>query len=428
MRKLFVAFLTLGLVVALAMPASALENIFGGYWRTRAMSMTNYTGEDKTELGDATLVDTRTRLYYTAKFSDNFKFVNKLEWDVIWGDTIGGDIGADGGGSYDNLGTNTSIIKVKNSYADFVIGPIETKIGLQPTVLARGFMFDDDFAGLILSYSKDNITVPFIWMKAYEGYWLSSGPDTNDKDVDIYGLAPVVKLDKITVNPYFVWVTSSDASVWPSTAGLGVEKLNVYYLGADVDANLGKANVWFTGIYEFGSADPIGGGDSTDISSYLVGVGGDAEVGPAGVHGQFFYASGDDDATDNDYKAFYVPRGQSYDWAPIMGGNGIFDYNNSANSPGPTPTDVMAFNIGASMKPMDKLEVGLDLWYAALAEDNANGDKDLGTEVDLLVTYNLIENMKVDVLAGYLFAGDATYKGDNDADPYLLGAQFSFGF
>ena len=79
--------------------ASAVENIFGGYWRTRIFSETDFNGVDSSY----NRVDNRTRLYYTAKFTDDFKFVNKLEWNTNWGDDNGGDIGADG----------TSILRIK---------------------------------------------------------------------------------------------------------------------------------------------------------------------------------------------------------------------------------------------------------------------------------------------------------------------------
>ncbi|MFA7186525.1 MAG: hypothetical protein WC082_16610, partial [Victivallales bacterium] len=98
MKKLAIFALAAVMVIAFTIPASALENEFGGYWRTRAYMQSNFTGEDQTEAMDRSLVDTRTRLYYTAKINDNLKFVNKLEWNTTWGDTNGGDIGSDGTG------------------------------------------------------------------------------------------------------------------------------------------------------------------------------------------------------------------------------------------------------------------------------------------------------------------------------------------
>jgi hypothetical protein len=78
---------------------------------------------------------------------------------------------------------------------------------------------------------------------------------------------------------------------------------------------------------------------------------------------------------------------------------------------------------------MDKLNVVLDVWYAQLAEDDVNGEDYLGTEVDLKVTYQLIEGLNLDLVGAYLFAGDATsLDGNNEDDPYELGARFSLSF
>ena len=85
MKKLLVLLTAFALVVAFTAPAMAIDHVFGGYWRTRAYMQKNLTGEDDTEAKDLTQVDTRTRVYYTAKFSDNFKFVNKFELDAVWG-------------------------------------------------------------------------------------------------------------------------------------------------------------------------------------------------------------------------------------------------------------------------------------------------------------------------------------------------------
>jgi hypothetical protein len=124
-------------------------------------------------------------------------------------------------------------------------------------------------------------------------------------------------------------------------------------------------------------------------------------------------------------------------------GLGMFDErntgysnNHSNNSCGDAISNIMAANIGASFSPMEKLNVGLDLWYAKLAEDidadpitaGMQGESELGTEVDLKITYELVEGLNLDVVGAYLFAGDATYKGANDADPYEIGTQLSLSF
>ena len=416
MKKLYVLFLAIVLTFVFAVPVFALENIFGGYWRTRAYTEKDYSG-DSSKAQDIQQVDTRTRLFYTAKFNDNFKFVNKFEMDAVWGgDPDGyGDIGADG-----------IKFEVKNSYADFTLGQVNLKIGTQGIVLNRGFLFDDDFSGAVVTYnmSKD-IAIPFIWIKTYEG---GMGDDMNDEDVDFYAINPSIKAGGATIAPLFMWTASEDSVGYTDNADY--DKWNVYYFGGDVDLKAGPADVWFTGLYEFGTIEGFGGNDDLDVSAYLLAAGFSADVEALNVHGQAFYVSGDEDGGDDgDIEAFFVPAGQSYDWAAIMGGNGIFDNQNSAGSPGATPSNVMAVQLGATVKPMPKLSLTGDLWWAQLVEDNANGDSDLGTEIDITATYSIMDNLNLDVVAAYLMAGDATSSdGNNTDDPMLLGTRISLSF
>jgi hypothetical protein len=95
MKKIIASAVGLALVGGVAVTtASAVESQFGGYWRTRMFVQSDFTGQD--EGGAYNRTDTRTRLYYTAKFNDDLKFVNKFEFNTSWGDANGGDIGADG--------------------------------------------------------------------------------------------------------------------------------------------------------------------------------------------------------------------------------------------------------------------------------------------------------------------------------------------
>jgi hypothetical protein len=61
---------------------------------------------------------------------------------------------------------------------------------------------------------------------------------------------------------------------------------------------------------------------------------------------------------------------------------------------------------------MDKMKINTDAWYAGLDEDNLNGDKDLGFELDGKLSYELMDNLNAEFVLAYLFAGDAT--GDED--------------
>jgi hypothetical protein len=417
MKKRTMLAMSVLMVITFISSASAFESKFGGYWRTRVYTQNNFSGEDKSESKDITQADTRTRLYYTAIFNEEFKFVNKFEMDAIWGDNpksnTYGDIGADG-----------QSLEIKNSYVDYSPqGPWNVKVGVQNFRLLRKFLFSDDAAGVIVTHKGDSVTLPLIWLKAYEGS-SNGGEDANDNDVDYYGAAPSINLNNIKLTPTILWVTSEDGSAWGSTSDY--KDFDSYYIGLDLDAKLSSAVVWFTGIYQTGEVETAAG-ESQDISAWLAAIGGKANVGPAKLHGQVFYATGDDDATDDELNAYFIPKGNSYYWSEIMG-KGVFDGQASANSCHSHPSDILAANIGATFKLADKLKMTADLWYAKLAEEDANGEDELGTEVDLVVSYNMMKNVNLDIVGAYLIAGEATYSGDNEANPYEIGTRWSFKF
>lgn len=412
MKKLLTGLLAVGLVLALTLPAAAFDNEFGGYWRTRAYMQKDFTGSD-TGAQDYSAVDTRTRLFYTAVFSEDFKFVNQFEFNVTWGDVNnGGGIATDG----------TNIFRIKNSYANFNLGDFNFLVGLQYRVLNRGFLFDDDFAGAAVTYKGSNFSIPFIWMKAYEG---GIGNNKNDNDVDYYVLKPSFSFGNTTLTPTVAYIYSKDASKWPQTTGN--KAVGAYFAGLDADVKFTNGSaVWFTGIYEGGSVDLLTGG-SVDVKAYLLALGGTLQMGAFDVHGQAFWASGDD-RTTNDYEAFFVPKGQMYYWAEIMG-YGLTDNQASANSPADKISNIQAANIGLGYKATDKLSFKADVWYARLVEDTlAAKSGALGTEVDLRATYELLRNLKLDLVGAYLFAGSSTFSGPNSKNPYELVAQLSFSF
>jgi hypothetical protein len=430
MKKFLILAFAVLLVAAFCLPAAALENEFGGYWRTRFFTNRDFSGSSEgaeDERLDRSEVDTRTRLYYTAILNDNLKFVNKFEFDADWGN---------GGAEYGDVGTDGIAVEVKNTYADATFGMTNAKVGAQGATLARGFLFADDFAGITLNFDMDTIQIPLYWIRMDEG---GVGKDANDGDADMVGVSPAFGFGGVSINPMLFWLTTQDLSktdtlaVTPDVLPDTYEKVNLYYLGVNADATFGPANVWFTGIYNGGTADAAtAANEDLDISAFLVALGGGANFGMFEAHGQVFYATGDDE-TDSDVKDFIGPPGQSYYWSEIMG-YGIFDDQVSNNSPADKISDIMAVGLGGSVTPMQKLTLGLDIWYAQRAEDQQDGadvDEKLGTEVDFSVKYALLEDLTLDAVAAYLFADDGTdpTADNNDtANPFELGAQLSLSF
>jgi hypothetical protein len=163
MKKYAILALAALMVAAFAIPASALENEFGGAWDTRFQTQKYYDGLDSTDPGgvDDTQqnVETRTRLYYTAKINDNLKFVNKFELDTTWG--VAGQYGAPGADQSGNKGA----IEVKNTYADFNVGPVNFTVGTQPYALFHSYFIDTDASGVIARWrALDNFVLAASWL------------------------------------------------------------------------------------------------------------------------------------------------------------------------------------------------------------------------------------------------------------------------
>lgn len=441
MKKFTVLMLAALLVVAFTVPASALENTFGGYWRTRFFQQRNFTGDDTNNVDQAkdnVMVDTRTRLYYTAKINDNLKFVNKFEFDSNWGSAAG----------YGRVGTDAVAIEVKNTYADFKVGPVNMLVGAQEFALARGFISYEDGVGMKAIYKvNDGLYLPFVWQKMYDGNDPGVGEDRTRNDIDMYIFTPIIMLSKdIKINPYYVFIHAQDGFAFSTAAPVyaagSFNNLNGHVLGLDFDGKFGAASMWFTGILQRGSGTATGAastagitpGDEIKLKGYLAALGGKFDLGKADIHGQAFIASGDDanavggPLADKKAEAFLTTGSTYYYWAEILG-RGIFDQQDCVGSTGFKVTNIVAANLGAGFKPMDKLKVTADLWWARLKEDNAFNEKNLGIEADVVVSYTLVEGLTLDVVGAYLFAGDAvSADGKNENDPYEFGTRLSLSF
>lgn len=417
MKKYTIVALAALLTVVFSLPVgAAIEHEFGGSWYTRMYSNRDFSGNDNESM-DYTVVDTRTRLFYTATLNPNIKFVNKFEMDAVWGGPEDG---------YGNIGADGIKVEVKNTFLDVTHEPMNIRMGIQDGYLGRGFIFDDDFAGIIATMKSDTIEIPFIWVRAYEGNNIRTG--RNKRDVDYFAIAPTFTVSEgFAVNPYIMYAMSDNAQDWDPLSQY--KDVGIYYIGVNVDYETDLFGLWFTGIYQGGSADHAADtSKSDDFAAYLGAFGGNVKVSDTlGVHFQTFYASGQD-PDDKDRTAFYVPAGQSYYWSEIMG-YGEFDAQVSSGSPGDQISNIFAANIGASVSPVDKLSLNFDIWYAKLVEKDENNEDYLGTELNLGLGYSLLENIQVQAIAAYLFAGDATTaKASNDANPYELGVKFSIKF
>jgi hypothetical protein len=430
MKKLLVFGLATLLVIAFCVPASALENVFGGYWRVRGYKMKDFSGKSDGDL-DTTQTTTRTRLYYTAVLNDNLKLVNKFEMDAVFGEQ---------GSGYGDLGADGVKVEVKNSYADFNLGPTNWKLGVMGGAIGRSLVFDNDFSGAQVVYRgmDNNWWLRGSWIKPYEAYTNGSGNTSlNKEDYDAVALESMFKLGDLgELRPYGVYSWSQRFQ--GAAAINGVSRLpdgndaSIYWLGLDTDLTLGSVALYGSVAYSGGTIDGQDGAQDTDLKGYVVVVGADVPLGPATLHTKNFYASGDaaEPERGSDVNG-YVGLSDSFYWSEIMGFGTFDDVAVSAGSPGDKLTNIWAISLGATIKPFDKLSIRGDVWYAEKPEDDPITDDDkLGVEADLRINYELVEGLNLELVGAYLWADDATSTDDdgNDEDPYEIGFQTSLSF
>jgi hypothetical protein len=442
MKKIIASAVGLMLVSGVAVTtASAVESQFGGYWRTRSYFADNFDQPDSND----NITDTRTRLYYTAKFNDDLKFVNKFEFNSSWGDDNGGDVGADGKGNF----------RIKNSYVDATFGKVNAKMGIQTVTIGRGFVLNDDSSSLIATADFGMVKLPvgYVAISAEDADfpgWDGSraknqqfttngvtrtGFGDGEGDIHLLTVMPQINInDSVKVTPHATWATITS------------EDSDLYYLGVDADLKFDAVSAWATAVYNGGQLDNLDGTES-DISAFLLAGGADANLGMVGVHGQGFYGSGDDNRNDDDIDSYVFVggpgTGSGYYWAEILG-LGTFDnpiqtvtnlgFNGAAGDGTNTfqadkVSNVWALNAGVTLKPMDKMKIDFDVWYAELAEAQLSSvsgrlEDELGLELDGKLTYNMMDNLKAEFVFAYLFAGDAV----GPEDVMEGGVQFSLAF
>ena len=418
-----IVFVALGV----ALPAWAVDMEYGGYWNTRAYTMDGFTGDGDDESMDFSKIDAEGHLWTRHFINDTTSWKNQVEFYVTWGDDLeGGGIGTAGSDYFCLL----------HSYVDvdtFIVDKdVHFRIGLQSFEVGRSLLFDDEFAGMIVSHETESAKYSLIGMKAFEGSTLAGEyeEDLEDLDVNFIGVTSEVTMmdEMLTVKPFVFYLFSEDARSWEATSGN--KDLDVYYLGAELNYEFDAGKVWAVGIYEAGTAEAVDSNVEFDVNAYAVAFGGEYSMDDFGFHGQIIYASGDDDLLDDDVEAYTVPQGQDYIWSEIMG-MGVFDDYGSNGSCGNAVSNLVAYNLGLSYDFSETFQLTGDLWYAEHAEANdelLNEDK-LGTEVDLRGDWQINEDLSMILVGAYLFADDATtMDAMDDTDVYEIGMQLEFRF
>ena len=369
-----------------------------------------------------------------------------------------GSVGKSVGGNYSGDGVN---VETRWAYLDMqvpgVADKMRMKTGLQPFNLNKYF-WKETIMGVNLDGKAGNFGYYVGWERPYRVDARKGGADVGDVDAFVgkFSFSPMEKTNIGFFASYIgndaepnahntISSTTWEIKKWNDTVDLGV-----YTMGLTGKFNIN--NLIFNGdfIYQGGSIDNATYEDQDgvvspyhdfDVSAFFAHVDVGAKIGATKITGTYWYASGDDDPTDdeiNAYMATDVDMGASM---VIMEGHPTSD-DYFTERPYILDKGMHLFKLAVDNKVSDKLKVGGALLYMMTAEDitytNDAGqyfsDDGIGTEIDMYIKYKLYPDVTLSMNFGYLFVDDAMdyfesdLNGSADEDIYTVGARLRYKF
>lgn len=414
----------------------------GGIIRVRGFFETD-KDFDKNTPDNTSLYETMIRLDVHAKVTPNTEAKISIRdtksngdddytWGSTGGDTKGLYVRGGNAGGYTDMDKLTFVEAWIQHKGSGLLGiPAGIKIGHMPIKFGKGLFFDHTKNGedgyiLFMDPTKD-LHLALTYAKLYEG------TTTVNDDANLYNLLFNYKAGKDSgISADVTYIDDqrnginnlgNAATTYPY-GGMGLwniglrgnTKVGGFGINADVEMQTGKSK-------------GIGTTTTNDVKykgyAYVVGI--DYKIAPVKLGLEYAYGSGDSANQDNKYKGFItlLDNKQKFSW--------IYEYRVVA----PTGYGVTDSQAGLNNTRYVKASVGVDLakdldakldfyWLRAnkVAGFTYTDSKDIGTEIDWLLSYKIDKNLKYFVEGGYLFAGDF-YKnvatgGKNPDNPYAV--------
>jgi hypothetical protein len=468
-RGLVVGFV-IGLAVALAAPAMAIDWSASGFTEVTGVVFRNAERTDAAwvpgppglihpnhfDEGGAYLA-MRNRLKLTAKASKDLSGVLYFEIDSMrFGSTGAGrnNTGAWGGDQVS--------VEVKNCYIDFRVPqtPIWMRAGLIPFAYRPGVFWYRDGSG-VASW----VTIDPIKMKITGAYGKIKDPNlwSSEEGAEAYLMDVNLPVGPLKVGGHFTYQNERNTTdIASNYFAANQANSRLWWLGGYADGKVGPVNVQFDVIYNGGSSNAITGSGAPDYDygAWLAKgefsfVRDKLEVGLGGM-----YVTGMDWSKTKDISAFVLP-GLSSEACGICGDTVVMNTGWMDTDPGAAQCGALSPNsywpgwwnlrVFAYYQVTDWLKFGAQVAYfgdtvkdgdafdgpdaATLAGAAADDDNSLGWEFDFGVNINIYKNLAFNGAVGYVVAGKAlktlnaaTGLREDPKDPYLFVGSLLYTF
>lgn len=465
MKKFLTIAVAAVFVLTLAATTYAVELKASGYLRTRTQLNVNasrdpYAIKDPTDTMNETYsrMHNRARLKFKLKADENLEGVVYFETDDIYGD-LKPDDGKDQGIP---VGADRIDFEVKQAYLSFKVPgldayPTRALFGINPTGLGFGNISKEG-AGIRTETKIGTAKLILQYYKALENNALDTY--TKADDVDHYCFRVSMPFGDLTPAVHGNWMHNGRGSIKTVGQTAVSAASSLYWLGFSLGGKIGPAKVQGDFTYNGGTVDyryPVAGVDEDEYGGYVFRVKASIPVDRFEVGAEFFYGSGDD--VDD------IPKGEISGWREVKDAAGyqeqmvyyagqVSEYAGLADHMGPDvgsgePTGDWMLRVFASTKPLDWMK--LTLMGAYMGDNVDNGDRfgtarkadgvtlednsDAGFEIAVMAEMAVYKQLKFEVGAGYLFAGDAldqwdAVKGKNVTpdDPWILVTELKYSF
>lgn len=334
------------------------------------------------------------------------------------------------GGGFSGDGVN---IETRWAYTDFQIPSVESKarvtIGLMPFSVNK-YVWEETATGVQLTGENYKLA----WVRGKEAL-VSSDGSWGDNNLDNLMARYNFKNDTLKAGVFGLYQFQDTDE---DTFAMSSQNYQIRQLG-DVAFDLvtvGTDGSWSTPVddktifvnwdlmYQDGSFDDVTFTDwvsgvtaptqDYDLSAYFAHADLGIKFGKNKVTYTGWYASGDDDATDDEFNAFISTDVDRFDSIVLMEGGYTDDVYFTERGDLFDKGFIMN-KIAFDRQHTEKLKFGAAALYMLTAEDmeytddlgNSQKQDEVGVELDAYVSYMLYPNLELAVNAGYLFSGDA---------------------
>jgi hypothetical protein len=454
MKKLLVVLLSLGLIVAFSMKATAADVKFSGQYYV------NGVYEDNRFLSDPAVSRaffwTRTRVQTVFNVAEGLSFTTRFDaFEKQWGSVNRSSATTEDKSNSGKI-SNTNVTLQENLEMEYAYVTFKTAIGMfdvgYQAANEWGTIFGD-VPGTRPSAKYTGAFGPFnLILKLEKGYeadttmYTSTPSKIADGDTDYYYLGGIFNFKGGSAGLMSVYMNSA---VYKPTLNFVSQ---VYTLLPYMKGQFGPVYVEAELIYQFGKARKFDNAAlGTDVDKEGLGgyVMAKVNLGPAYVGGQFGYSSGNDNVSqtstvDSSGKDKSGPISTT-SWRPalIFGEHNLTAYNygshigagtagGGASGYSSNKQNLLLYNMfgGFNITPALNIE-GAFSFMQADRTPTGYISKDYGYEADIKATYKIYDNLTYMVGAGYLWTGDyfrGTKASNKIGNEYLIINQLTLNF